>query len=108
VRATDLEGYLNLRESENPLLRARAEMFAREFKRYRPVLKASAALVPTPEMAGRIRELLKRLEKCSRKTSLVEAVEALGLYAFGRARTIRTSLFGDVLQPPTRFTKYAG
>lgn len=108
VMATDLEGYLNLSKSENPLLRARAEMFAREFKRYRPVLKASAALVPTTEMAGRIRELLKRLEKCSRKTSLIEAVEALGLYAFGRARTIRTSLFGDVLQPPTRFTNYAG
>ena len=108
MMATELEGYLNLRESESPLLRARAGMFARDFKRYRPVLKACAALAPTPEMAGRIRELLTRLEESSRKTSLIEAVEALGVYTFGRARTIRTSLFGDALQPPTRFTNYAG
>jgi hypothetical protein len=108
VMATDLEGYLNLRGSESPLLRARAERIARDFKQYRPVLKASVALAPTPEMAGHIRELLTRLEKSSRKTSLFEDFEALGLYAFGRARTIRTSLFGDALQPPTRLTNYSG
>jgi hypothetical protein len=108
VMATELEGYLNLRESESPALRARAEMLARDFKRYRPVLKASAALAPTPEMAGSIRELLARLEKASRKTSRFEDIEALGLYTFGQARKIRTRLFGDALQPPTRLTDYSG
>jgi hypothetical protein len=107
VFATDLEGYLNLRESESPALRVRAEAMAREFKRYRPVLRACAALAPTPEMAGRIRELLTRMENCSRKSSLIEAVEALGLYTFGRARTIKTRLFGDALQPPTWRTNYS-
>jgi hypothetical protein len=107
VFATDLEGYLNLRDSESPALRARAEMFARDFKRYRPVLKAGAALAPTPEMAGRIRELLARLEKSSRKTSLIEDIEAMGLYAFGQARNLRTRLFGDALQPPTRLVHYS-
>jgi hypothetical protein len=108
VLATDIEGYLNLRESESAVLRARAERIAQDFKKYRPVLKACAALAPTEEMAGRIRHLLGRLEKTSRKTSLWEDVEALGLRTFGRARTIRTSLFGDALQPPTRFTNYSG
>ena len=94
-------------ESESPLLRARAGC-SPGIKAVPPVLKACAALAPAPEMAGRIRELLTRLEKSSRKTSLIEAFEALGLYAFGRARTLRTSLFGDALQPPTRFTNYSG
>jgi radical SAM superfamily enzyme YgiQ (UPF0313 family) len=108
VLAADLEGYLNLRESKSPVLRARAERIARDFKTYRPVLKASAALAPTPEMAGRIRELLTRLEKASRKTSRFEDFEALGLYSFGQARKIRTRLFGDTLQPPTRLINYSG
>jgi hypothetical protein len=108
VMATELEGYLNLRESESPVLRARAGMFARDFKRYRPILRASAALAPTPEMAGRIRELLTRLEKASRKTSALEGVEALALYTFGQARKIRTRLFGDAIQPPTRIVRYPG
>jgi hypothetical protein len=107
VMATDLEGYLNLRESESPLLRARAVALAREFKRYRPVLKSCAALAPTPEMAGRIRELLGRLEKSSRKTSLFEDLQALGLYTFGRSRNIRTRLFGDAIQPQTRLISYS-
>jgi hypothetical protein len=48
------------------------------------------------------------MEKASRKTSRLEEVEALGLYTFGQARKLRTRLFGDALQPPTRLTHYAG
>ena len=106
--ASDLEGYLNLRESQSPMLRARAEMLFQSFKRYRPVLKSSARLVPKPEMAEQIRELLARLEKASRKTGLIEDFEALGVYTFGRVRNIRTRLFGDALQPRTRLTHYSG
>ena len=76
--ASDLEGYLNLRESQSPMLRARAEMLFQSFKRYRPVLKSSARLVPKPEMAEQIRELLARLEKASRKTGLIRVSKRWG------------------------------
>jgi radical SAM superfamily enzyme YgiQ (UPF0313 family) len=106
--ATDLEGYLNLRDSKNPRLKARAEMFARSFFRYRAVLKAAAWLAPAREMKEQTLEILARLESASRKSGPLETAGALGIYGFGRLRELRTGLWGDAIQPRTVLTRYSG
>ena len=105
---TDLEGYLNMKDSRNPLLRDRAQFIARNFSAYRAVLKAVERLVPKPNMAEQAREIRKKLEKISRQTSAFESLEALGLVGFGKLREWRTRHFGDAIQPKTRLTYYTG
>jgi len=104
----DLEGYLHLKDSKNPNLRARAEFLASNFSKYRAVLQACEYLVPRPEMKEPLKELRKNLEQASRKTGIFENVEALGVYGFGAVRKIRTRLLGDAIQPRTKIINYSG
>jgi len=108
MMATDLEGYIQMRESSNPRLRDRARMLAKDFFQYRSVLQACAWLAPTKEMKEKILEVFARLEEASRKAGIVEEIGALGIYGFGRLREFRTKHFGDALQPKTRVYYYSG
>jgi len=105
---TELEGYLNMKDSQNPRLRDRALYFARDFPMYRAILKACEYLVPKESQREIVREVLAKLEKATRKTTAIENFEALGLYAFGRFREFRTRHFGEALQPKTSLTFYHG
>ena len=104
----ELEGYLHLRQSKNPRLRERAEFYARNFFRYRVVLKACARLAPTREMREMILEVLGRLESITRRLYLPEEIGALGIYTLGRLWELRTRWLGDALQPRTRLVYYSG
>jgi len=108
VIAVETEGYQNLKDSPNPLLRTRAEMMRKNFPQYRVVLKASSRLVPSPELKKKTREILEQLETADRKINLFEEMAAWGLVAMAKARELRTRYFGDVLQPKTIVAKYPG
>jgi hypothetical protein len=105
---TEVEGYLNLKDSKRPFLRDRAEFLARNFSAYRVVLKASEHLVPRPEMKKYVQEVQSRLESASRGITLLERTEALGLTGFGKVRQWRTAHWGDAIQPKTRLVHYEG
>jgi len=104
----DLEGYLQLRKSSRPQLKARAEFISQNFSRYRAILRGCEMLAPSREMKEFIREIRLRLEAETRKSSALENLEALGLFGFGEARSLRTRFFGDAIQPKTRVWRYKG
>jgi radical SAM superfamily enzyme YgiQ (UPF0313 family) len=105
---TDLEGYLYLRESENPALKKRAEHIAGKMSNYKAVLWALVRLVPTSDMRAKVEDVLVNVENTFGPTTSWEKTEGLGIYAFGTKQKIRYKVFGDVIQPKTRVIKYPG
>ncbi len=105
---TDLEGYLNLKHSEKPILRKRARFFAEQAPKYRILLSAMLHLAPTEEMREMIRDVLDKVEKEFGKTGPLEKTAAAGVALFGKAREFRVSKWGDAMQPATLVVEYNG
>ena len=105
---TDLEGYLFMKDSENPNLRRRAQYLAKKMPRYRALLWAMERLAPTPEMRDMIQEVRAQVERAFGPLTSFEKTQALGLYAFGTKEKLKYKWLGDVIQPPTIVTVYPG
>lgn len=105
---TDLEGYLFMRESDNPALQNRALHISRKMPMYRAMLWAMARLAPTPEMKEMINDVLSRVEKVFGPATMFEKTQGAGLFIFGTKEKVRHRLIGDVIQPPTTLTRYPG
>lgn len=104
----EYEGWKNLKDSDKPHLAARAEYFADNMRQYKIILYAMQLLLRDADMKKRVCEVLEKIESSFGKTAGFEKTAAWGLYAFGRSREIRTRLWGDTLQPPTRIVRYKG
>jgi hypothetical protein len=104
----EYEGWRNLKDSDKPHLRRRAESIARNMWKYRVVLRATISLAPNQRVRELAAELLGRVEAAFGRTSAVERAMALGLHAGGRVRELRTRRWGDAIQPRTRLVRYPG
>jgi hypothetical protein len=104
---TDLEGFLFMKDAEDPSLRRRAEHLARKMSNYRALLWAMARLV-APEMREQMETVLAQVERAFGPTTGFEKTEAAGLWLFGTKEKWRHRLVGDVIQPRTTVTRYRG
>jgi radical SAM superfamily enzyme YgiQ (UPF0313 family) len=104
--AVEYEGWENLKSSAQPHLRARADFFASRMGRYQIILHAMEGLAPTADMRARIREVRAQIESAFGPAGLPARVAGQGIRAAGHLRQLRTRLFGDAMQPPTRLVKY--
>ena len=104
----DYLGWLNLKDSKKPHLRARADFLSSPMWKYRVLLAAMERLVPTERTRDSIRRLRQRIEDSFGKTTAFEKTAALGLFLAGRFREFRTRRWGDALQPRTRVVCYNG
>jgi haloalkane dehalogenase len=105
---TDLEGYLYMRDSDDPALRARAEHLSAKMPMYRALLWAMIRLAPTAEMKDMIGEVLGDVERKFGSISEFEMAQGFGLWLFGLKEKARHSLIGDVIQPRTTVSRYPG
>jgi radical SAM superfamily enzyme YgiQ (UPF0313 family) len=104
--AVEFEGFQNLKNSPKPHLRARAEFFARQMWKYKIMLAAMDHLAPTAAVRELVREVRARVESSFGPADFLSSGLARGLQATSLLRQLRTRLFGDTLQPPTRRVKY--
>ena len=104
----DLEGYRHMKNSSNPVLKARAQFLAGQFSKYRALLAACERLISIPETREVVREIRNNLESESKPAGAIENIKALGLFGFGKFRQWQTALWGDVIQPRTRLINYQG
>ena len=104
----DLEGWKHLKESDKPHLRKRADWLASNMWKYRAVLFGMEHLVPTEKMRDMVRKTRSDIEAHFGRTTALERFLGAGFLIFGKARELRTSLWGDALQPPTRVVHYNG
>lgn len=102
----EYEGWKNMKDSEKPHLAARAAYFAGHMRQYKIILYAMGLLLRDAGMKQRAGEVLGKIEAALGRVSAFEKTAARGLYVFGRSREVRTRLWGDALQPPTRVTHY--
>jgi hypothetical protein len=108
VIEADFLGWLNLKDSGKPHLRARAVFLASRMWKYRALLAAMERLIPAGTAADSIRRLRRRVEDSFGKTTAFEKTAALGLFLAGRFREFRVRRWGDALQPRTRIVRYNG
>jgi len=90
-----LLGYLKLRDSDNLMLRKKAELFANELKRAYPIFKAGRVFAPSPQVRRWIAELETRVYEALGAPSLgerIESVFAVGLAAW-TGLTLKLGLF---------------
>jgi len=64
--------------------------------------------VPTEKMRDMVRKTRSDIEAHFGRTTALERFLGAGFLIFGKARELRTSLWGDALQPPTRVVHYNG
>ena len=102
----ELIGYLNMRDSSNQYLRARAEFYAKDFPVYRAILRGCLYLVKREEQKEFIKGVIAELEQVIGKTKVWEEIGGFALYGFGRLREFRTRFFSDTIQPKTRISYY--
>ncbi|MFO8056291.1 MAG: hypothetical protein R6V10_03250 [bacterium] len=102
----EYEGWKNLKDAPEPHLRARAEFFAGQMRKYKAMLRASESLAPNEKVREMTRELRGRIESDFGKSDVLEKSLGRGLWLTGRVREARTRVFGDALQPPTRLFRY--
>ena len=95
---TWLLGYLKLKDSPNPMLRKKADMFASEVRKSYPVFLSGKLLGPTPETRRWIGQLQKRIHAHLGKPTLVE--RALSVGAVGLAAWTGLKLKLDLGQHP--------
>jgi len=90
-----LEGYLKLRESPSPFLRAKAERIATDLRKAYPVFLAGRLLGPTAQIRRWIGRLQKQVHTelgSPTWTERIESVAAVGLASW-TALTLRLGLF---------------
>ena len=90
-----LEGYLKLRESPSPFLRAKAERIATDLRKAYPVFLAGRLLGPTAQIRRWIGRLQKQVHAelgSPTWTERIESVAAVGLASW-TALTLRLGLF---------------
>jgi hypothetical protein len=103
---TEYEGWLNLKDSAKPHLKARADYFARQMWKYKVLLPAMELIAPTPAMREMVREVRRRVEGSFGRVGPLQKAVAGGLFATSRAREFRTRHWGDAIQPRTRVVRY--
>jgi haloalkane dehalogenase len=101
-------GWLNLKDSRKPHLRARAGFFASRMRAYKSMLLAMERLLPTERTRNLVRDVRRRVENSFSKATPLERAAAMGLFLAGRLREFRTRHWGDALQPRTRVVRYNG
>ncbi len=102
----DYEGWLNLKDSPKPHLRARAKSFADSMWRSKIILRATEHLAPNEKVRELARDLRGRIEKDFGPITAFERTAARGLHATGRFREFRTKHWGDAIQPRTKIIHY--
>ena len=105
---TEYEGWKYLHSSDKPHLRARADFFAHQLKGHKTMLAAMYHLVPTAHMRELIKNVRRQVESSFRDVNIFQISAACGLFMTGRLREFRNRHWGDVIQPPTRLTRYNG
>lgn len=103
---TDYEGWKNLRQSDKPHLRARAELFARQMRLYKIMLAAMYHLAPTVHMRELIKDVRRQVEDSFGNVNIFQTSAAYGLFLTGRLREFRNRHWGDVIQPYTSLKRY--
>lgn len=104
--ATDYEGWRNLKDSSNPQLRRRAQFFASQMWKYKGIVKAIALLAPTDHIRRLAQETLADITRDFGGLNPIHYGIAHTLHVSGRLRQLRTALWGDNIEPPTRVVKY--
>ena len=102
----EYEGWKNLRHSEKPHFRARADFLSAQLKRHKILLQAMHNLVPTTPMRALVRHVQENVERSFGKTGPWEKAAARGIFLAGRFREFRNRHWGDVIQPHTRIVRY--
>ncbi len=103
---TDIGAYVNMKNSENPVLQRRAAAMRGTLLKARILLRATEMLAPTPFMREQARDVRGRIEAEFGRLGLVGEAVAQGLRISGRLREWRTARFGDAIQPYTRVYHY--
>jgi hypothetical protein len=98
VLATRLLGYLKLRDSPNPVLRQKAEYYARELRLAYPVFLAGRLLGPNAEARERIGQLARRIRAELGPPTLAQ--RGRSLLAVGAALWTGLTLKLDLFQHP--------
>jgi hypothetical protein len=100
-----LLGYHKLKDSTNPLLRAKARFYAKEVRKSYPIFLAGRLLGPNPAIRQWIADLAKRSHSAIGRPSLKE--RALSLIAVGAALWTGFTLKFNLFQHPSvRRTAY--
>jgi hypothetical protein len=100
-----LLGYHKLKDSTNPLLRAKARFYAKEVRKSYPIFLAGRLLGPNPAIRQWIADLAKRSHEAIGRPSLKE--RALSLIAVGAALWTGFTLKFNLFQHPSvRRTAY--
>lgn len=108
VRAieVDYRAYPLLSNSKSEVLRRRAEVIRRRMRLYKIILWAAERLVPKREMAERIRNLRKEMERDFGGMTALDYFLAASLLVLGKKKELEIKLFGDVIQPKTEVLHY--
>ena len=104
--AADYEGWRNLRNSDNHQLRKRAEFLAGQMWKYKIILKAVTFLAPTAHIRSLANKTLADISGDFGGLNPAQYGIARGFHLAGRVRQLRTALWGDNMQPPTKVIYY--
>lgn len=104
----DYEGWQNLRHSNKPHLRARADFIAQQMRLYKVLLAAMDYLVPTDHMRKLVKEVRHKVESSFGAANVFHVALANVLFGAGRFREFRNRHWGDVIQPSTKVTHFKG
>jgi len=104
ILATQLEGYLTLRDSARPMLRRKAELLARRLRPAYAVFLAGRAFAPNSAIRRRLADLEGRLHGALGRPSLAERVKSVAVVGLAALTGLRLKL--DIGQHPklTRHT----
>jgi len=78
VVETWLNGYLKWKDSHNPIMRKKAQYFAKRLRRSYSAFLPGKLFGPTREVRGKIRDLQKRVHRELGKPALAQNLEAIG------------------------------
>ncbi|HDP35545.1 MAG TPA: hypothetical protein ENN29_10600 [Candidatus Hydrogenedentes bacterium] len=104
--AAELEGWRTMKGSNKPHLRRRSANIAARMWKYKVLLKAVEHLAPTEHIRLMARTLLDEMGKDFGPPNPLQRCAAQGLHVSGRIRELRTALWGDAIQPPTKLVTY--
>jgi hypothetical protein len=104
--AVDHEGWRNLKDSDKPHLRKRAQAVAAQGWKLQSIALAIRRLAPTDHIRDLADNVLAGISRDFGPPGLVPQSIAAGLHLSGRVREWRTACFGDAIQPLTRLVKY--
>ena len=98
VVETWLNGYLKWKDSHNPIMRKKAQYFAKRLRRSYSAFLPGKLFGPTREVRGKIRDLQKRVHQELGKPALAQNLEAIG--AIGMAVWSGLALKMNLFQHP--------